>query len=268
MLDVLLNFVNNYLVDFAVKLIMSALTLFIGLKVVKFIVGKISKGKAFGKLDSSVGSLIVSALKLVLNALIVIIVVEILGVPSATIVAAIGSCGLAIGLALQGGLSNIAGGVMILVFKPFHIGDYVVTPVGEGVVEEIGIFYTRLITVDNRSVNIPNSVLSSSTVTNLSYKPTRGIDIDVAIAYGGDIGKAQEVLLKCADDSALVLKDPAPQAFVSAHNDSSITLTLRVCVEGANYWPARFELLKTTVEKVRESGIEIPYPQLDVHMKN
>ncbi len=267
MIDSIINFVNVYLVDFAVKLIAAAVTLLVGLKVVKFLVGKIAKGRAVAKLDSSVGSLIVSSLKLVLNALIIIIAVEILGVPSATIVAAIGSCGLAIGLALQGGLSNIAGGVMILVFKPFHIGDYITTPAGEGTVEDIGLFYTRLVTVDRRLVNIPNSVLSSSAVTNLSEKPVRGIDIEVAVAYSTDIDAAKKVLLKCAEDCPLVLNDPAPRAFVSAHKDSSIIVTLRVSVEGANYWPAKFELLETTVEKTREAGIEIPFPQVDVHMK-
>ena len=266
MLDWLINFVNVYLVDFAVKLIVAALLLLIGLKLVKFLVGKIAKGKWLGKLDSNVGSLIVSALRLVLNALIIIIAVEILGVPSATIIAAIGSCGLAIGLALQGGLSNIAGGVMILIFKPFHIGDYVVTPAGEGTVEDIGLFYTKLVTVDSRSVNIPNSVLSSSTVTNLSSKPIRGIDIDVSISYSSDIEEAKKVLLKCAENCALVIDYPAPMAFVSSHKDSAIGMTLRVCVESANYWPARFELLQTTVEDLKAAGIEIPFPQVDVHI--
>ena len=267
MLDWLINFVNEYLVSFALKLVAAAAVLLVGLKLVKLLSKKISGGKAVAKLDSNVGSLVVSSLKLVLNALIIIIAVEILGVPSATIIAAIGSCGLAIGLALQGGLSNIAGGVMILVFKPFHIGDYITTPVGEGTVEEIGLFYTRLVTVDSRSVNIPNSVLSSSTVTNLSCKPIRGIDIDVDVSYSTDIEKAKGVLLKCAEDCPEVLAEPAPKSFVSAHKDSSVCLTLRVCVESANYWNARFELLQTTVEKIRAAGIEIPFPQVDVHMK-
>lgn len=268
MLDWLMNFVNTYLVSFAVKIIMAALVLLIGLKLAKFIVTKIGKGKGFSKLDTNVSALILSAIKLVLNTLIIIIAIQILGVPSATIIAAIGSCGLAIGLALQGGLSNIAGGVMILVFKPFHIGDFISTSSGDGTVEDIGLFYTKLVTVDNRLINIPNSSLSSSTVVNLSAKPTRGIDIEVNIAYGSDIELAKKTLLQVADNCKMVLKDPAPMAFVSANTDSAVTLILRVCVNGGDYWPARFELNETALKKIPEAGITIPFPQLDVHMKS
>lgn len=268
MLDWLIDFVNTYLVSFGVKLIMAALVLLIGLKVAKFVVNKIGKGKAFAKLDSNVGALILSALRLVFNTLIIIIAVQILGVPSATIIAAIGSCGLAIGLALQGGLSNIAGGVMILVFKPFHIGDFISTPSGDGTVEDIGLFYTKLVTIDNRLINIPNSALSSSTVTNLSAKPTRGIDIDVTVAFGSDTDLVRKTLLKVADDCPMVLKDPAPMVFLSNNKDSAITATLRVVVNGSDYWPAKFALTESAVNKVPEAGISVPFPQLDVHMKN
>ncbi len=268
MMDVLINFVNVYLVDFGVKIVLALICLLIGLKIVKVLVSKLGKGKAFSKVDPGVSSLILSGLKLVLNALVIIIVVQILGVPSATIIAAIGSCGLAVGLALQGGLSNIAGGVMIMLFKPFHYGDYIVTPVGEGVVQEIGIFYTKLVTVDSKLINIPNSVLSSSTVSNLSAMPTRGIDIDVAIRYDADCEAAKKALLKCAEESSYVLTDPAPIAFISAHGESSITVTLRVNVNGSDYWPARWELMERSVKYVAGAGVEIPYPQLDVHVKN
>lgn len=268
LMNIVINFVNNYLVKFAVSLICAAIVLLIGLKVTKALVKRLGKSKGFQKMDSSAAALILNAIKLLLNVLIIIIAVQILGVPSATIIAAIGSCGLAIGLALQGGLSNLAGGVMIMIFKPFHIGDYVSTPVGEGTVEDIGLFYTRLVTIDNRDVNIPNSVLSSSTVVNLSAKETRGIDTEVSLAYGSDIELARKTLLDCAAGCEYVLKDPAPIVFVSAHGDSAVKVTLRVTVKGSDYWPARFYLSEHTLSDVAAAGLIIPLPQVDVHMKN
>lgn len=267
-MGIVLNFVNNYLVKFAVAIVCAALVLIIGLKLSKFLVKRLGKTKGIQKMDSSAAALILNGIKLLLNALVVVIAVQILGVPSATIIAAIGSCGLAIGLALQGGLSNFAGGVMIMIFKPFHIGDYIVTGSGEGVVEEISLFYTKLTTVDNKSVNIPNSALSSSTVTNLSAKETRGIDIEVALAYGSDIELARKTLLACADKCELVLKDPAPTVFVSNHGDSAVKVTLRVSVKGSDYWPARFYLMEHSLTEVAAAGLSIPFPQVDVHMKN
>ena len=266
-MEIIINFVNEYLVRFAVNIICAALVLIIGLKIVKLLTKRLSKAKGIQKMDSSAASLILNGIKLLLNALIIIIAVQILGVPSATIIAAIGSCGLAIGLALQGGLSNFAGGVMIMIFKPFHIGDYIVTGSGEGVVEEINLFYTKLATVDNRTVNIPNSALSSTTVTNLSSKETRGIDTEVSLAYGSDLELARKTLISCADGCEYVLKDPAPMVFVSEHGESSVKVTLRVTVEGKNYWPARFYLSEHTLLDVAAAGLKIPFPQVDVHMK-
>lgn len=267
MLDTLLQFVNTYLVSFVFDLIFAAICLLIGLKLIKVLCRSLEKGKLLSKLDSNVRALVISTLKIVLNTLIIIIAVQILGVPSATIIAALGSCGLAIGLALQGGLSNIAGGVMIMVFKPFHYKDFISTPVGEGTVEEIGLFYTKLVTIDNKVINIPNSVLSSQTVTNLSAKPVRGLDIETSLAYGSDIELARQTLLKCAENCQYILKDPKPTVFVAAHTDSSVKVTLRAYVNAADYWQARFELLETSLTSLKEAGLEIPFLQVDVHMK-
>lgn len=267
MFDWFINFVNEYLVGFAVDGVLAALELIIGLKLVSFFISHLKKHKAFLKLDSNIGSLFMNSLKLLLNALVIIVAVEILGVPSATIIAAIGSCGLAVGLALQGGLSNLAGGVMIMIFKPFHIGDYICTSAGDGTVEDIGLFYTRLITIDNRSVNIPNSVLSSTTVTNNSVRVRRGLDIEVSVAYGTDTEEARRALLSCAEKSELVMKDPAPIVFVSEHADSAIKMVLRVSVNCSDYWSAKFELQETTLKAIHDAGLEIPFPQIDVHMK-
>ena len=268
MFDWFMNFVDNYLVDFAVEIILAAVVLLIGLNLVKFVMGRLAKGKIFKKIDSSTSALIIHSLKLLLNAFVIIIAVQVLGIPSATIITVIGSCGLTVGLALQGGLSNLAGGVMIMLFKPYRVGDYICTTAGDGTVEDIGIFYTKLVTIDNRSVHIPNSVLSSTTVTNNTAKDRRGIDVEVSLAYGTDTEKARKVLLSCADRCALVYKDPAPKVFVSEHADSAIKLILRVSVNSRDYWPARFELQETTLNAIKNAGLEIPFPQLDVHMKS
>ena len=268
MFEWFLSFVDAYLVGFAVEIVLAAIELFIGLKLVKFLMCRLEKRKAFLKLDSNIGNLIINFLKVLLNVMVIIIAVQILGVPSATIVATIGSCGLAIGLALQGGLSNLAGGVMIMMFKPFYNGDYICTTQGDGTVEDIGLFYTRLVTIDNRIVHIPNSILSSTTVTNNSVKERRGLDVEVSVAYGSDTDHARKVLLSCAEKCDLVMKEPAPMVFVSEHADSAVKITLRVSVKCTDYWPARFELQETTLKAIREAGLEIPFPQIDVHMRD
>lgn len=267
MFDWIMNFIDAYLVSFAVEVVLAAVVLLIGLNLVKFLMNRLEKRKVFHKMDGNTGALILNSLKILLNALVIIIAVQILGVPSATIITILGSCGLAVGLALQGGLSNLVGGFMIMLFKPFRVKDYICTSQGDGTVEEIGIFYTKLVTIDNRSVSIPNSVLSSTTVTNNTAKQRRGLDVEVSIAYGSDIDKARKVLLSCADRCDLVMKDPAPIVFVSEHADSAVKVTLRVSMKCSDYWAVRFELQEATLRAIREAGLEIPFPQIDVHMK-
>lgn len=267
MLEWLIDFADVYVVGFIIDFIIAMLVLFVGLKLVKFLVARIEKRKFFKKLDSNMGSLVLHSLRVLLNSLIVILTIEVLGVPSATIIAVIGSCGLALGLALQGGLSNLAGGVMIMIFKPFHSGDYICTTEGEGFVEEIGIFYTKLLTIDNRCVNIPNSVLSSTTVTNTYAKDVRGVEISLSLAYGTDISVARRALLECAAKNPLVLDEPATKVLVASHDDSCIKITLRAFVKSRDYLKVRPELLEATLTAIRDAGLEIPFPQIDVHMK-
>lgn len=264
----ILDTVSSIAVSFVFKLIAAILVLFVGFKLVKLLVRFLEKRDFFAKLDSNIQLLIRNAVMVIFDIIVVIISVEILGIPSATIIAVLGSCGLAIGLALQGGLSNIAGGVIIMLFKPFHTGDFISTPMGDGTVEDIGIFYTKLITPDNVGINIPNSVISNSTVSNLSAKDTRRIDIELSIAYGADIDLAKKVLLASAESHELVLRDPPPAAFVTSQADSAVMLTLRVWVERENYWDVKFDLTEDTKKAFDRFNIEIPFPQLDVHVKN
>lgn len=267
MADWLLDFVNIYVVPFVVKGLIAVLVLIIGLKLIKFFTKRLEKHKLSKKMDSNIWTLVMHTMRVVLNVLIIIVAIEIVGVPSATVITVIGSCGLAFGLALQGGLSNLAGGVMLMIFKPFHAGDYIVTEKCEGIVEEIGIFYTKLVTIDNQSVSIPNSVLSSNIVVNASAKENRGVDINLSVAYGTDIETARQALIGCAMSNPLVLKNPPPAVVVTEHGDSCIKLLFRSFVKWENYRQVRGELYEASIGALREAGVEIPFPQVDVHVK-
>ena len=267
-MTVILEQLSSYAVSFGLRLLCAAIVLFAGFKLVSILVKYLSKRSFFEKLDSNVQALIKNTTLVLLDVLLVILTVEILGIPSATIIAVLGSCGLALGLALQGGLSNIAGGVIIMLFKPFHTGDYITTPLGNGTVEDIGIFYTKLTTPDNISINLPNAALSNSTVSNYSVKETRRVDIELSIAYQSDIDLAKKALLAIAGSYDQVLSDPAPVVYVTEQADSAVKLTLRVWVNNADYWGVKFGLTEDTKKAFDQVGISIPYPQLDVHVKN
>ena len=265
--DWILDFVNTYVVPFVVNGLIALVVLIVGLKVVKFLTTRLERHKLAKKMDSNIWTLVMHTLRVALNALIIVVAIEIVGVPSATVITVIGSCGLAFGLALQGGLSNLAGGVMLMIFKPFHAGDYIITPECEGMVEEIGIFYTKLVTLDNQCINIPNSVLSSHMVTNTSAKENRGVDIDISVAYGTDIETARKALLACAESNPLVLKEPETVVVVVGHDDSCVKLLFRAFTKWENYRQVRAELYEASLGALKEAGVEIPFPQVDVHMR-
>ncbi len=190
------------------------------------------------------------------------------GLDAASVVALLGSAGVAIGLAIQGSLSNFAGGVLILLLKPFKVGDYIIAGNGnEGTVVEIQIFYTKLTTADNRLVVIPNGELSNSSMINASAMPTRRIDIPVGISYEADIRMAKEVLLKVLEEDPGVLQDEEKRVFVDDLADSSVVLNLRCYSTNENFWETRWRLMESVKYALDEAGIGIPFPQVDVHMK-
>ena len=264
----LLNFVNNYVVGFGINLIFALIVLRVGFKLVNFIVKLTQKAKWFTKLDVNVQSFCSNLCSVLLKVVIVIIVVDIIGVPSASLIAILGSAGIAVGLALQGGLSNIAGGVIIMFCRPFHVGDFIITGSGSGVVKDIGIYYTKLTTADNQDIVIPNSVLTSSSVTNLSTHDTRRLDFDFSVAYDTDLDLARKVLLAAAQNNDLVLKDPAPAVFVAGHGDSAVTLKLRVWCNSGDYWTVNFDMYEDVKKAFDQFEIEIPFPQVTVHYAN
>lgn len=248
------------------KILLAVVILIIGSKLIKIIIKLLNKSHSYAKLDESVRSFLNSFIRVVLYAVLYITAATALGVPETSLVTALASCGLAVGLALQGSLSNFAGGLMILIFKPFVIGDYIVSGTFEGTVKEINVLYTVIVTLDNRTVTIPNGSISNAPVVDVTGQATRRLDISVGISYNADIDKALSVLSALAANNKEILQTPAPQAVVDNLGESSIDLILRFWVNTENYWPVRYQMLKDVKQALDKNGIEIPFPQLDVHV--
>jgi len=201
----------------------------------------------------------------IIKALILIMAASMIGVETASLIALLGAAGLAIGFSLQGSLSNFAGGILILFFKPFKAGDLIEAQGHAGVVQEIQIFNTVLLTKDNRKVIIPNGMLSNGSLINLSSEATRRVDMTFGISYSDDIATAKATLEKVIAGNDLILKDVAHDIYVSAHADSSINLLVRVWTESANYWDVYFGMMEQVKYAFDNAGLTIPFPQRDVH---
>ena len=263
--DIIKN-LSNKSVDFVLKILGALLILLIGFKIINVIEKKLKKTNKFSKIDGSVKTFLISFATLSLKVLIVVVVLSIVGVPMASLVTVIGSCAVAIGLALQGGLSNIAGGLMILLFKPFKVGDYILTNGMEGTVKAITIFYTTITTVDNKIVQLPNGGLSNSNITNFSANPKRRVDIDLSVSYNSDIEKVKKVVNSVVSKEELILKEEPVFIRLKTHADSALIFTLRVWVKTEDYWTVYFNLMEQIKKEFDKNNIEIPYNQLDIHM--
>lgn len=262
----ILDKIAEFAMSAGVKLLISAVILIVGFKLTGFLVKKLKNRKVGAHTDETVRGFVVSFVSIALKVLIIVTVAAYLGVPMTSMVAVIGSAGVAIGLALQGGLSNIAGGLMIMIFRPFSVGDYISSSSGDGTVASIGIYHTTLVTPDCRRVVIPNSALTSSTVTNYSAEPSRRVDLDFSASYGDDIDKVRAAILSVANGIPQVLKDPAAEVMVAEHSDSAVKYRVRAWCKGEDYWTVYFALQENVKRAFDESGISIPFPQVDVHM--
>lgn len=259
-------FISQPVVSIVVRVLAAVLVLFVGFKIARFISNRYEKSRSAAKLNKTVRNFLKNIIKISLYVAVVIVALVLLGFELSVFSAAIASLGVTIGLALQGGLSNIAGGIMVVAFKPFELGDYIETPDASGTVTDIGIFYTTLTTPDNRKVVVPNGTISNSVVTNYSTHETRRLDFDFSISYNTNIDDAKKVLLACAKSDERILQDPAPKVVISAHADSAITIKLRVWVKNSDYWNVNFDMLELVKKTFDNTGIEIPYNQLDVHI--
>ena len=254
---------------FLVQLIIAIVILLVGVKLINSLVKFVRKSMTRGHVEPGIISFLSSLMKYALYFVLAMIVLAQFGVTTGSVVAVLGSAGLTVGLALQGSLSNFAGGVLILLLKPFVIGDYIIDHGGnqEGTVYEISIFYTKLLTVDNRMVMIPNGTLSNSSITNVSKMEKRRVDLTVGVAYESDLAEVKKLLLNLAENDEQVLKEEPIDVFVSNLGDSSIEMGLRVWVKNADYWEAKWRLTENIKNVFDENGISIPFPQLDVKMK-
>lgn len=253
--------------DIGLKLLASILLFIGGRLIIKSTVKALRNGKASQKMESTVSHFLANFVNIVLYIILTVTIIAIMGVPMASVIAAIASAGVAIGLALQGALSNFAGGIMILLFHPFRVGDFIEVDGFSGTVNDIDVFYTFLKTGDNKAVTVPNGSIMSNSVVNYSVNGTRRVDLDIGVAYGSDVDRVKTILLEEAFKHALILETPEPFCRLLEQGDSALTFTLRVWSETANYWQVRFDLLESIHKRLGVEGIEIPFPQIDVHVK-
>ncbi|MDZ4018282.1 MULTISPECIES: mechanosensitive ion channel family protein [Pseudomonas] len=247
------------IMEYGSRLLLALLTLAIGWWIISRVSNRL--GKLVGlKADAALQGFISTLANIVLKVLLMVSVASMIGIETTSFVAAIGAAGLAIGLALQGSLANFAGGVLILMFRPFRIGDWIEAQGVAGTVDSIQIFHTVLRTGDNKTVIMPNGSLSNGIITNTNRQPTRKVVFDVGVDYDADLQKARNVLLELAQDPR-VLQDPAPQAVVSTLGDSSITVSLRIWTKTADYWDVMFMLNEHARDRLKAEGIDIPFPQ-------
>lgn len=246
-------------------LILAIIILVVGLWIIRFINKLVQRFFEQKDYDPALESFLQSFIKIALKVLLAVLVVTQLGVKTSSLVAMVGAAGLAIGLALQGSLANFAGGVLILLFKPFRVGDWISAQGVDGAVKEISIFNTKLNTFGNQVAIIPNGILANGNIVNYSAEENRRENYEVGIGYGSDIKRAKEILLTiCASDDR-ILKEPAPEVYVDSLGDSSVNLTLRFWAPNDVFWPARFDLIEQSKLQFDEAGIEIPFPQRVVH---
>lgn len=255
------------IINFGVKLLVVFLIWFIGKKLTNLVLRFFEKTAEFNKFDISVTKFLSILIRWIMYFIIACMILNYLNIGTASLIAVLGSAGLAIGMSLQGSLSNFAGSVIILVMKPFHVGDYIVAPAGEGTVKVIGLIYTTLTTVDNREIHIPNGTLSNSNIINVSINPTRLASVKVGISYNADIKKAKELIEDMLRNCEYILPDTEIKVFVSNLGASSVDLEGRCTVATENYWPATWYFTERIKEIFDAEGIEIPFSQLDVHMK-
>lgn len=249
------------------KIIIVLLIWLIGKKLVRIVLGFLSKTFEKAHMDISLSKFLLSLSKFLLYAVLAVSIISAVGIETSSLVTLIGSLGLTVGLSLQGSLSNFAGGVLLLLFKPFKVGDYIVACGCEGTVQVIDLLYTKLATVDNKTVTLPNGTLANSNITNVASEPIRRVDVSIGVSYDTDLKKAKSVLENVIRNNKNVLTDRDITVFVDALGDSSITLTTRCWTAGENYWSTLWALRENYKEAFDENGISIPFPQMDVHIK-
>ena len=260
------NIARDYALQYGPPLLLALAVLIVGLWIVRRVVNLVNQGLEKGETDPTLAKFLVSLVSIVLKALLFISVASMVGIETTSFIAILGAAGLAIGLALQGSLANFAGGVLILMFRPYKVGDFIDAQGVAGVVNEIQIFNTVILTSDNKRIIVPNGSISNGIITNFSAEATRRVDFVFGIGYDDDIAKAKATLQRIVSEDERVFSDPEPLIVVSELADSSVNFTVRVWAKAGDYWGIYFD----TTEKVKlvfdQEGISIPFPQRDVHV--
>ena len=261
--DILKGIVNTC-VGIAWKLLLSAIVFLIGMLLIKLLLKFFPNGKRFDKMDATVRTFLNNFLKIALYAVLIIILVSIMGVPMASVIAVLATAGAAIALAVQGSLANFVGGIMLLIFRPVSVGDYVDVDGSAGTVTEVGFFYTRLTTPDNIHINIPNGMMTSSVIKNYSREDIRRADITIKVAHGSDIELVKKVAEYVLDKNEKVLKDPACFVRVTDITDTGMDVTIRAWCKSEDCVPLRFDLYENCKIAFTKAGIEIPSAKVNV----
>ena len=256
------DYLLTHLVSVVISLVKGGLVFFIGWKLAKWIVKIIKRSKTFQRLDDGIETFVASFIEIILKALVIVSVVAIMGVNLSAGVTALASVGLTFGLAFQGALSNFAGGFIILVFRPFKVGDYIDTHSDSGTVESIAIFHTKLRTPDNKIISVPNGTLSNASIINYSEMSTRRVDFTFAVDYDTDVEKAKSILENIARSQSTLLADQPIVCKIASFGDNSINLILRFWVNSGDYWDTTFAVNEQVNREFHENGIVIPFPQI------
>lgn len=258
---------KQWLVKSGTNLIFALLILIVGWWLAKWSGRAVKKILVRGKVDLGLITFLSSLTTIMLKLLVVITAITQLGIEMTSFVALLGAAGLAIGMAFSGTLSNFAGGIMILLFKPFKVGDFIMTQDEQGTVKEIHIFYTYLYTNDNKVIILPNGPVANGNVTNFTKANDRRVEWIISISYGNDFGLAQKTILEYIQEDKRILTDPEPFIGLGAMANSSINITVRAWVKTDDYWPVFFDMNQRIYENFPKLGLEFPFPQMDVHVK-
>jgi len=267
-LDGILTMIFDLAVKYGIKILLAVVTLIVGLWIIKLIMKAIGRNMEKREVDPTLRQFLHSILSILLKIMLIISVISMLGVEMTSFVAILAAAGLAVGMALSGTLQNFAGGVMLVLFKPFKVGDFIEAQGYTGTVSEVQIFNTILKTPDNKTIIIPNGGLSTSPMTNFSTEPQRRVDFTFGIGYSDDIDKARKIIEGLITADERILQDPAPFIAVSELADSSVNFVVRVWAEAGNYWGIFFDMTENVKKAFDEKGISIPFPQTDVHVYN
>ena len=260
-LQVLINQGMDIMVHFGVSLVVAVIVLIVGLRIATIIANRLEAQLLKNEFDRSLAHFLAMATRIAIKILVVVAILNQLGFATASLLAALGAAGLAIGLALQGTLSHVAAGIMLILFRPIKVGQYVEVGGEGGTVQQIGLMSTELATVNNVQVFVPNGNVWASTIKNYSYHDIRRVDLTVGIAYEDDIGTAMKVLQSMVDAEPRIKKDPAPQILVANLGESSVDIIMRLWTSNEEYWDVHFDMIKRTKEEMDKAGITIPYPQ-------